>query len=125
MVGFSFRSAKPLDFVSRKRAQSHSALNRRRRAARLWIVAILSGHCGAATTQAVARSWLRQLAGTGPDPRLAVASGRRFIEYLRGAITIHLFASSAPNLIPHARALCALEGVLSVHLHAIDTLAES
>ncbi len=125
LVEFSLHDGRTLNLVAQRRSPSVSVLNRRRRAARLWIIAILNGQCDEETTRAVTRSWLRQLAGTGPDPKLAVDAGRRFLEYLRGAFTALLFDSSAPNLVPQARALSALEGVLAVHLHAIDALAES
>ena len=44
-----------------------SVLNRRRRSARAWILAILAGKTDRATLHAFTRTWMPQMAGTGPD----------------------------------------------------------
>ncbi len=95
-----------------------SVLNRRRRSARAWIQAILAGKVDRATLHAFTRTWMPQLAGTGPDIFRAAGASRRCVEFLRGAITALIFDRPANNLIPHARALRALETVLGVHLQA-------
>jgi hypothetical protein len=96
-----------------------SVLNRRRRASRAWILAILGGKIDAATQHAVCHQWILTLAGSGPDPRTAARVGASCVEFLRGAITALIFDEPAPNLLGHARALHALEQVLGVHLAAI------
>jgi hypothetical protein len=96
-----------------------SVLNRRRRAARAWIVAILGGRTDRATLHTLAHAWAPQLAGSGPELGACVASGRACVEFLRGAMTGLVFAEPADNLVPQARALHALETVLGMHLGAI------
>lgn len=93
-----------------------SVLNRRRRAARAWLLAILAGRVDGATLHAVSTQWLPTLCGTGPELGKALRPGRELIEFLRGALTACLFDEPAENLLPHARALHALEAVLSLHL---------
>ncbi len=100
-----------------------SVLNRRRRAARSWILAVLAGKVDAAPQHAVATQWLPMLTGTGPDLTKATRPGRTLIEFLRGSITACIFDDPAENLLPHARALHVLETVLSVHLAAIAQVA--
>ncbi len=96
-----------------------SVLNRRRRAARTWLLAILDGKTDAATRHAVATQWLPVLCGTGPDLARVAHPGRVLIEFLRGAITACIFDEATPNLLPHARALHTLESTLAVHLAAL------
>lgn len=120
LAEYSLRSQRPLDLVSDRRTPLVSVRNRRRRAASLWIVSVLGGRCDASTLDSLVGTWLPQLAGSGPDRRVAARSGRRLIEFLRGLITADLFAAAAPNLVPQAHALCALDGVLAVHLDAIE-----
>lgn len=96
-----------------------SVLNRRRRAARSWLLAVLSGKVDAATQHAVATQWLPTLTGTGPDLRLAQRPSRVLIEFVRGAVTACIFDAPAANLLPQARALHVLETTLSVHLAAV------
>lgn len=96
-----------------------SVLNRRRRVARAWVNAVLAGSVDPTTLHAFATQWLPVLCGTGPDARPAPALGRKFVEFLRGAITAHLFAAPADNLLPAARALFALETILASHLAAV------
>lgn len=96
-----------------------SVLNRRRRAARAWVNAVVAGRTDAATQHAVATQWLPVLCGTGPVVKPGVRVGRKFVEFLRGSITAYLFSDPAENLLPHARALHVLETVLGVHLAAI------
>ncbi len=93
-----------------------SVLNRRRRSARAWLLALMAGRVDGATLHAVSAQWLPTLCGTGPDLVRAVRPGRQLIEFVRGAVTACLFDAPADNLLPHARALHALESVLSVHL---------
>lgn len=93
-----------------------SVLNRRRRAARAWLNAVIAGQTDAATLHAVGTQWLPVLCGSGPDARPAPAVARRFVEFVRGAITAHLFSEPCENLLPHARALHVLETVLAMHL---------
>ena len=93
-----------------------SVLNRRRRAARSWLLAIVGAKADAATRHAVATQWLPMLAGSGPERARAVATGRALIEFVRGAITACVFDEPAENLLGHARALHVLESTLAGHL---------
>ena len=102
-----------------------SVLNRRRRAARAWLNAVLAGQTDAATLHAVGTQWLPVLCGSGPDARPAPAVARRFVEFVRGAITAHLFSEPCENLLPHARALHVLETVLAMHLAGAVTAARA
>lgn len=97
-----------------------SVLNRRRRAARAWVNAVLAGRVDEATRHAVCTQWVPLLAATGPDLRPSVALGRKFVEFLRGAITGRIFVEPAESLLPHARALHAAEAVLGTHLAALE-----
>lgn len=99
---------------------SLSVLNRRRRAARAWIVTILRGQVDRATLHAVAHSWLPQLCGTGPRVADAMEPARGYFEFLRGLITAHILSEPAANLLPEAKALHALESVLGIHLQAME-----
>ena len=99
---------------------SLSVLNRRRRAARAWIVAILGGQVDRSALHAVAHSWLPQLAGTGPNIRYASRPARRYFEFLRGLFTAHVMRRAAANLVPEAKALHALETILGIHLRALE-----
>jgi hypothetical protein len=94
-------------------------LNRRRRAARAWILVILSGELSDASLRSLTHSWLPQLSGTGPELALAVPAGKEFLEFLKGAITGLVMAEPKENLVPEAKALHALETVLGVHLQAL------
>ena len=96
-----------------------SVLNRRRRAARSWLVAIAAGKAEAATAHAFATQWLPMLTGTGPDLAAAVQPGRRLVEFVRGACTACLFDAPAENLLTHAKALHVLETTLAAHLGAL------
>ena len=109
------RSAQPIQM---------SVLNRRRRAARSWLLAISEGRLDAATRHAVATQWLPLLCGTGPDLELAVGPARSLIEYVRGAITACIFDEVAASLLPHARALYVLEATLAAHLAAVQQMAQ-
>lgn len=102
-----------------------SVLNRRRRAARAWLNAVIAGQTDAATLHAVGTQWLPVLCGSGPDARPAPAVARRFVEFVRGAITAHLFSEPCENLLPHARALHVLETVLAMHLAGAVQAARS
>ena len=94
-------------------------LNRRRRAARSWLLAIGRGLTDAATRHAVATQWLPVLCGSGPELDRMVRPGRVLIEFVRGALTACLFDEAAANLLPHARALHVLETTLAAHLAAV------
>jgi len=96
-----------------------SVLNRRRRAARSWILAVISGKLDAATRHAVSSLWLPTLTGNGSDLHKAEVRGQALIEFLRGAVTACIFSEPADNLLPHAKALHVLETVLAVHLAAL------
>lgn len=95
-----------------------SVRNRRRRAARLWINSILEARVDRPTLEAFTGLWLPQLCGTGPDRHLAAPHARRFIEWVRGAMTACLFDATTDNLVPEAYALHVMETVLSLHLGA-------
>lgn len=97
-----------------------SVLNRRRRSARAWLLAIGGGQIDAATTHALVSQWVPTLAGSGGEPAASVAVGRSCLEFVRGAITALLFDAPAANLLPAARALHVLETVLGVHLAAMQ-----
>ncbi len=99
-----------------------SVINRRLRAARLWINAILAGDISPQTLHTMTHTWLPQLAGTGPEAFLAARVGRTCIEFLRGALTASLFDAPAENLVYEAKGLHALETVLAVHLQAIRSV---
>lgn len=107
------------------RAPNVGVLNRRRRAARLWINAILAGDLTRETIRNLTHVWLPQLAGTGPEPRRAIVHGRRCVEFLRGALTACVMAETCDNLLRHAKAIHALEAVLAGHLLAIRSAARS
>lgn len=96
-----------------------SVLNRRRRAARAWMVAILAGKVDEGTCHAAATQWLPTLCGTGPDLSRCIERAGSLVEFVRGSITACLFAEAAENLVPQAKALHALESVLAVHLCAV------
>ena len=93
-----------------------SVLNRRRRAARTWLLAILAGRTDASPRHAAATQWIPVLTGTGPDLARSLRPARELIEYLRGAITACLFDAPRANLLRDARALHVLETTLSAHL---------
>jgi hypothetical protein len=97
-----------------------SVLNRRRRSARAWVQAILTGATDATTLHALTHTWAPQLAGTGPDLRACESTARSCIEFLRGAITALVISEPSNNLLPEAHAIHALENVLAVHLGAIE-----
>ncbi len=100
-----------------------SVLNRRRRAARSWINAVVAGRTDAATRHAAATQWLPLLAATGPDRRLAARYGRAIVEFVRGAITACVFDEPSECLLPQARALHVLETTLAAHLAALHAAA--
>jgi hypothetical protein len=93
-----------------------SVLNRRRRAARAWINAVLVGGIDAATQQALTTQWIPTLCGSRPG---ASEQGGKFVEFLRGSLTSLIFSEPAGNLLGHARALHVVESVLAVHLAAL------
>jgi hypothetical protein len=96
-----------------------SVLNRRRRAGREWVQAVVAGKVDVATQRAVATQWLPTLAGNSVDAAKNRDAGASCIEFLRGGITALIFAAPAANLLPEARALHVLETVLAVHLRAL------
>ncbi|MBL8754405.1 MAG: hypothetical protein JNK15_13970 [Planctomycetes bacterium] len=96
-----------------------SVLNRRRRAARSWLVAIAAGLADPATAHTFAAQWLPLLTGTGPDLAAAVAPGRDLVEFVRGACTACIFDAPCASLLPHAKALHVLEATLATHLGAL------
>ena len=100
-------------------ATTVSVLNRRRRAARAWVLAILTGRVDGTTLHTLTHTWLPQLIGTGPDTSLAVAPGERLVEFLRGNISARVMDEPADNLVLHAKALHGLEVVLGIHLQAV------
>jgi len=102
-----------------------SVLNRRRRAARSWIVAILAGRVDSGTLHAVSNQWIPTLAGTGHDLRKSARPGRAFVEFVRGAITACIFDEFEENLVPSAKAVFAIETVLAAHLAAVQQVARA
>ncbi len=106
--------------AGRRQGVTLSVLNRRRRAARSWIVTILRGQVDRTTLHTVAHSWLPQLCGTGPNIRNANQPARRYVEFLRGLMTAHVMRRVAENLVPEATALHALETILAIHLGALE-----
>ena len=96
-----------------------SVLNRRRRAARCWLLAIMVGGVDAGTQRLVATQWLPVLCGTGPDRAGIEPMARSLVEFLRGTITGCIFDEASESLLPQARALHALETTLAVHLAAV------
>ncbi len=112
--------------IARQRAAGHRPravplriLNLRRRVARTWIVAILQGKVDNASLFALATRWIPQLVGRGEDARRLAASSRELVEYVRGVIAAQVMAEPANNLVPHAKALHALDTVLGAHLAAL------
>ncbi len=96
-----------------------SVLNRRRRAARTWLLAVVNGEIERTTLYAVAHQWLPTLAGNVDDPAELRRQAASCIEFVRGAITGLIFDAPADNLLGHARALHVLEIVLGLHLAAV------
>ncbi|MFN3241279.1 MAG: hypothetical protein ACE37K_07160 [Planctomycetota bacterium] len=96
-----------------------SVLNRRRRAARSWLLTICEGRADASTCHQAATQWLPLLCGTGPDRLGMEAPARALVEYVRGAITACIFDEASESLLPQARALHALESTLAAHLAAV------
>jgi len=96
-----------------------SVLNRRRRAARSWMLAISEGRADGATCHQAATQWLPLLCGTGPDRTGLELPARQLIEFVRGAITACIFDEACDSLLPHARALHVLESTLAAHLAAV------
>lgn len=96
-----------------------SVLNRRRRAARSWIVAVMAGRLDRGTLHALTTVWVPHLAGTGPEIEAAVPVGVDCVELLRGLFTAAILDRPADNLVPQAKALHAVETILGVHLQAI------
>lgn len=99
-----------------------AVLNRRRRAARTWLLAIAGGKVDGATRHAVATQWLPMLCGTGPDYSGISRPGRVLIEYLRGAITACIFDQPAEVLLSEARTLGVLEATLAAHLAGLQQI---
>ncbi|MCA8948621.1 MAG: hypothetical protein KDE27_03920 [Planctomycetes bacterium] len=102
-----------------------SVLNRRRRSARAWILAILAGKTDAGTLHAVATQWLPTLCGTGPDLARCLPPAGKIIEFVRGGLTATIFAEANDNLVPQARALHALESLLAEHFGAVRAAART
>lgn len=100
-----------------------SVLNRRRRAARSWVLAVAEGRFDAVTLHSVSTQWLPLLCGTGPNLAKLAEPAVDLIEFVRGAATACIFDEVTPNLLPHARALHALETTLSAHLAAAQQTA--
>lgn len=97
-----------------------SVLNRRRRAARLWLQSVVTATVDRPVLHAVATQWLPTLAGHGRD-RVSVRDAvRSCVEFVRGAITAALFEHPEDNLLGGARALQVLELTLSVQLSAAE-----
>jgi hypothetical protein len=102
-----------------------SVLNRRRRAARTWLLAIVAGRTDGATRHAVATQWLPLLCGSGPDLGGIAAPGRVLVEFLRGAMTACIFDRATENLLDDARALFVLESTLAAHLAGLQQVARA
>jgi hypothetical protein len=96
-----------------------SVLNRRRRAARSWLLAIAAGCTDAATCHAVAGQWLPLLTGSGPEAKPSPTTAQALVEFVRGAITACVFDAPRANLLDDARALGVLEATLAAHLAAM------
>ena len=111
--------------IGRTQGVPISVLNRRRRAARAWIVAILQGNVDAPNLRVVTSNWIPQLTGTGPDVTDAVCAGETLIEYVRGVISGSVMTDPADNLVPHAHALHALDTILGIHLQALREAART
>ena len=104
--------------AARPRPIQLSVLNRRRRAARLWTLAIARGDADASTCRQVATHWLPLLCAAGPDRSGLADAVRSLVEYVRGAVTALVFDEPSESLASQARALHALEATLSAHLGA-------
>lgn len=104
--------------AARPRPIQLSVLNRRRRAARLWTLAIARGDAAASTCRQVATHWLPLLCAVGPDRSGLADAVRSLVEYVRGAVTALVFDEPSDSLASQARALHALEATLSAHLGA-------
>lgn len=99
-------------------AISLPVLNRRRRAARMWLQAILHGRVDPVTRHSVGHQWLPQLAGTRADGTTPSVIGRKFLEYVRGLLIASVGDRPAANMLPIAKQMHAIESVLAVHLAA-------
>ena len=97
-----------------------TVLNRRRRAARSWLLAIVNGAVDAATSYQVAEQWLPLLCGTGPDRTHWIGAAQRLVEFVRGAITACIFDAPTENLLTQARALHVMETILAHQLAWIE-----
>ena len=106
--------------AGRRIAPSVAAINRRRRASRQWIQAILAGAIDRETLQTIGHTLIPQLAGSGPEVHRGAALGRQCVEYLRGALTAGIFGEPVANLVPEARALHGIETVLAIHLDSYE-----
>lgn len=100
-----------------------SVLNRRRRAARAWLQAVLAGSVDPSALHAVGTQWLPTLAGNGLDREVVLRAARSCAEFVRGAVTACIFESPSESLLGHARALHVLETVLAAHLAAVHEAA--
>lgn len=96
-----------------------AVLNRRRRAARSWLLALTNGQNDAATRHAVATQWIPLLAGTGADFVAAARAGRVLLEFVRGALTACVFDEPRESLLDQAKALHVLETTLAAHLAGV------
>jgi hypothetical protein len=96
-----------------------AVLNRRRRAARSWLLAIATGKVDAATRHAVATQWLPLLAGTGSELARIGGAGRVLLEFVRGALTACVFDEPRESLLDQAKALHVLESTLAAHLAGV------
>ncbi len=109
--------------IGREVGVPHGVLNRRRRSAREWIIALLGGKIDLATLHSLTHSWIPQLSGTGPEVREALEIGEDMIEFVHGAISAVVMTDLGENPVPHARALQALETVLGIYLRALRAAA--
>lgn len=94
-------------------------VNRRLRAARLWLNAVLAGDVSPRTLGHVRDAWLPILSGVDDGDTLDPQEGRDTVEFLRGALCASIFDRPWPSLLRQARALHALETVLGAHLQAV------
>ncbi len=113
------------DTIGRRTPPTISVLNRRRRAARLWIQAILAGRVDDDTRHTVATSLMPKLIGCGPEIHRAERAGELLVEYVRGAMHAAILDRPAANLVPEAAAIHALDTVLANHLDAFVQTARA
>ncbi len=114
----------------RQPAVGVEVLNRRRRVARSWLLAILGGKVQRETLEDLQGQWLPQLRAqlrttAAGDAGQSAIPCRNLVEFLRGAISALIMEQPADNLLPQAKALYSLETILAIHLQVAQASQEA